>query len=262
MIQALGAIAGLAGKGLDAWISSKNAAKNIKYQKQFAQHGISWKVADAKAAGLHPLAALGANTTSFSPVSVGSNFGEAGQDISRAIQATQNSAERESGAQGMLAKLQIQRAGLENQILASQLAKMNQPAQPPGAPTTIEQRLLDGQGNAPLNSKINEKPLERMGTMPGDPSKEAGAVASTGFLKTPTGMEPVKSKDATDRLEDDTIGNLTWSLKNRLYPFLGFNQRPPPLTEDMKKKGQKWVFNPIMMEYQKMKPRLGGWVHW
>lgn len=40
---------------------------NYNAQKEFAQMGIRWKVADAKAAGIHPLYALGANTVSFSP---------------------------------------------------------------------------------------------------------------------------------------------------------------------------------------------------
>jgi len=30
------------------------AAQNIALQKEFAQSGIQWKVADAKAAGVHP----------------------------------------------------------------------------------------------------------------------------------------------------------------------------------------------------------------
>lgn len=41
---------------------------NIDYQEKFAKEGIQWKVADAKKAGLHPLAALGASTNSFTPV--------------------------------------------------------------------------------------------------------------------------------------------------------------------------------------------------
>jgi hypothetical protein len=53
-------------------------AQNVAYQKEFAQKGVQWKVEDAKKAGLHPLYALGANTTSFSPVPVtGSATGDA-----------------------------------------------------------------------------------------------------------------------------------------------------------------------------------------
>lgn len=42
-------------------------AENIAYQKEFAKHGIQWRVEDAKNAGIHPLAAIGAQTTSFTP---------------------------------------------------------------------------------------------------------------------------------------------------------------------------------------------------
>lgn len=57
-------------------------------QKEFAQMGIRWKVEDAKAAGLHPLAALGANTLNYSPQHIGATdygLSNMGQDISRAL---------------------------------------------------------------------------------------------------------------------------------------------------------------------------------
>lgn len=63
--------------------------ENIKAQKEFAQHGISWKVKDAIDAGLHPLAALGAQTTSFSPSSIAPDYsymekmGQSGRDIAK-----------------------------------------------------------------------------------------------------------------------------------------------------------------------------------
>jgi len=41
--------------------------QNIQLQKDFAQHGIRWRVEDAKAAGIHPLAAVGAAGASYSP---------------------------------------------------------------------------------------------------------------------------------------------------------------------------------------------------
>ena len=44
---------------------------NYAHQKEFAQNGIRWKVEDAKAAGIHPLFALGAQGATFSPISVG-----------------------------------------------------------------------------------------------------------------------------------------------------------------------------------------------
>jgi hypothetical protein len=72
--------------------------EQMAMQREFAQMGIRWKVHDAQKAGLHPLAALGANTMSFNPVSVGNApYHEAipqGQDISRGIQSMWTMAER------------------------------------------------------------------------------------------------------------------------------------------------------------------------
>lgn len=40
---------------------------NIDAQREFAQHGVSWRVQDAKAAGLHPLFGAGLSGSTFSP---------------------------------------------------------------------------------------------------------------------------------------------------------------------------------------------------
>lgn len=115
------------------------ARENIALQKQFAQEGVRWKVEDAKAAGIHPLYALGANTTSFSPVSVGavadSSLGNAmaaaGQDLSRAINTGRTNNERVTAFDATVQKLQLQKMGLENDLLASQIAKLRQTSNPP-----------------------------------------------------------------------------------------------------------------------------------
>lgn len=77
----------LAGKmGTDS--QEKANRENIAFQKEFAQHGIKWRVQDAEDAGIHPLAALGAQTTSFSPSSVGGDYSyidKMGQDISKLV---------------------------------------------------------------------------------------------------------------------------------------------------------------------------------
>lgn len=54
--------------------------KNANLQRQFAKMGIRWRVADAKAAGLHPLAALGSSGASGSPITVG--MPDSGQGVS------------------------------------------------------------------------------------------------------------------------------------------------------------------------------------
>lgn len=79
-------------------IYDKAAKANIQYQKEFAQHGLRWRVDDAKAAGIHPLAAMGASTAQFTP-QINTDrpefdFQRAGQDLGRAITANWTKPER------------------------------------------------------------------------------------------------------------------------------------------------------------------------
>lgn len=80
--------------------NEKAADRAYRQQKEFAQMGIRWRVEDAKAAGLHPLYALGAQPLQFSPTfamdSVGPAIQQAGQSISRAVGAQANSLERQA----------------------------------------------------------------------------------------------------------------------------------------------------------------------
>lgn len=88
--------------------AEKATRAQLAAQKEFAQHGVRWRVEDAKAAGLHPLYALGANVPSYSPVSVQDPMGEAisqaGQNIGRAVSSSMTSHER------MMADLAVQQA--------------------------------------------------------------------------------------------------------------------------------------------------------
>lgn len=107
---------------------ANTAAANQEYerQKEFARMGIRWKVEDAKAAGLHPLFALGAQTSSYSPVAVqdsrGPALAEAGQNISRAIAAVATPAEREMAR---LAMRQAQNAVTQGDLSNEQLRLQN-----------------------------------------------------------------------------------------------------------------------------------------
>ncbi|UYD39207.1 MAG: hypothetical protein [Wigfec virus K19_143] len=128
----LGKLIGPVSKLVGGFLGSKAADKNIKLQKQFAKNAIQWKVNDAKAAGIHPLYALGAQTTSFSPVSVGMDMPTAladmGQDVSRAVAAGSSNAERQ------LTALQLERGGLENELLRTQIMKLKSAQVGPALP--------------------------------------------------------------------------------------------------------------------------------
>lgn len=141
--------ASLIGAGVNYLTAKQNRDKqsdiaqaNIAQQREFAQHGVRWKVEDAKRAGIHPLFALGASTNSFSPVSVGSGsdssvgdaIASAGQNIGRAAQAGMTQGERQkSQAMDLLV---LEKAGLENELLRTQILQLKKPpGQPPAMPT-------------------------------------------------------------------------------------------------------------------------------
>lgn len=113
--------ASLAGGSMSNDANSKMSMRQARLQKEFAQHGIRWRVADAKAAGLHPLYALGAQLPTYQPSfamdSMGPALAQAGQDIGRAMAAQETQEERNARAlAGKLLESQIRetdaRAGL------------------------------------------------------------------------------------------------------------------------------------------------------
>lgn len=117
----LGAILGAAGSALSGFLGKSAADKQADLQKTFAKNAIQWKVKDAQKAGIHPLYALGANTVSYSPVSVGQpDLGAMGQDIGSAIDRVSAPTDKVGGQLGALA---LERAGLENDLLRAQIAR-------------------------------------------------------------------------------------------------------------------------------------------
>ncbi|QXP44214.1 MAG: DNA pilot protein [Arizlama microvirus] len=162
--------ASLAGGLLSRKSANDSADQNVKMQREFAQKGIQWKVADAKKAGLHPLAALGAQTTSFSPVSISDGMGAAvsnmGQDISRAMYANADNATRQTSKE--LAALALERGGLENELLRAQIAKLNGQVGPPPTAYPVDA------GAVLTRDLVELKPSEVVSARSGEPHIEAG----------------------------------------------------------------------------------------
>lgn len=237
----------------DANESNQNInAQNIALQKEFAQHGIRWKVQDAQAAGIHPLVGLGAQTSSFSPVSIGQepNFAmgnaisNSGQDISRAISATRTADERalsQLSIQG--AQLDLEGKALDNQIKNSQLQKLN--AVGPSFPSASG-NFISGQGNS--GRAIVEKPLERTASLPGSPQAEPGAIPDVGWAKTATGLVPIPSADVKQRIEDNMPHEWAHFIRNNVSP----DTRPPDSAAPRDASGWKW--NQTKMEWQPFYP--------
>lgn len=148
------------GAGIGAAANIWNNNKQTKIQKQFAQQGIQWKVADAKKAGIHPLAALGAQTTAYSPQSLqlGSTLSDAGQSVDNAIHRSTDHQTRVMG------ELQLEKAGLENEYLRAQILSIrnNRTGMPPALmsnrrPTGPTASLRSGEaGTLPTDLTIDD----------------------------------------------------------------------------------------------------------
>lgn len=234
-------------------------AQNIALQKEFAQNAIQWKAADAQKAGIHPLYALGANTVSFSPVSVGAtassagdNFRAMGQDLSRGIMATGTAAQRSQAAAVQVTELGMEREKLTNDLLRAQIASVNARTQkdqvgPPFPTIDGTNFMVPGQVDSGL---VKPKALE---VAPGDPSapyQEGGSITDTGFARTRTGYWPIPSKDVKERIEDNFPYELEHYVRNRLVPSLGGHMNshlrepfPPPA-------GKEWFYHYGLGEYQ------------
>ena len=264
---AVGGVAGLISSGQ----SQANAAKlnqlNYEHQKEFAQNGIRWKVADAKAAGLHPLAALGASTAQYTPATaIGDSpdwsfLADAGQSIGRAVDAKRTQQERveQQQKQDAAFALKAENQKAENDLIRAQTASIQQdmalrqakaseqavrtqqqvPAMPSLAP---DGSLMPGQGNATSPGGIESKPAEIVVNEPGRPGQERGSVSELGFTRTNDGgYAPVMSKDAKDRLDDDFIGSSLWHLRNSLPAAFDAERVMPP--RSWLPKGSEWRFD-------------------
>lgn len=126
----VGGLIGLAGDILGGFFGRENQKDQEAFQREFAQHGIRWRVEDAKAAGVHPLYALGAQVTPYTPVvsnPVGDALSSAGQNLGRAVAAQQTAAERAQEALGLqLLQSQIAESDARRELYASEAARNRQ----------------------------------------------------------------------------------------------------------------------------------------
>lgn len=224
--------------------------KNAALQTQFAKKGIRWRVADAKAAGLHPLAALGGGGAQFTPL--GQAFVEdpnpvplaesMGQNISRAVQATMTRDERmKTKAQ----ELELENMSLHNDLLRSQVLASQREAIGPPLPSAVDASIIPGQGNAYV-----VKPAEAVASSPGRPAQEAGAISSYGFARTPTGLSVVQSADAKQRTEDDLMAQVEWAVRNKFIPALSGLPAPDSRQYPLPRGFKKWKWDPWAQEFR------------
>jgi len=237
--------------------NARQANMNREMQEKFAQHGIRWKVEDAKAAGIHPLYALGASTHSFNPVGVGAvgpgadnvgpAIGQMGQDISRAVNSTKTEDEKTiTSLQIAGLKADLQGKEIDNAVRAKALSNVG-PSSPsfPGS-----DNFIPGQGNSNRQNKtlVIEKPLEKTVSQPGRLSQEAGWRPDVSFARTDTGLTPMVPESLSESLEDDIIGKLMWRFRNQLAPNI--SGRGAPAKSQLPRGEKEWHWNYASQEWR------------
>lgn len=247
--------------------NKKAAELQYKQQKEFAQSGIQWKTEDAKKAGIHPLYAMGANTVSYSPQSVGgadySHISDAGQNIGRAIDATRSGPAR--GVATALTAIQMEGLQLDNDIkratLNSALATARQPGNSPGLPSatqTAGATGITGQGNTPQTdgpSIEHSKKISPVNT--GQTSAEFAQVPEVQYARTKTGWAPTMPQQLSESYENDWIGGWQWQYRNKYAPSLESQKYYNPPAHVKLPLGTQWTYNPAVGEWQIVRSQQG-----
>lgn len=194
----------------------------VDVQKQFARTAIQWRVEDALRSGIHPLYAIGAPAVSFSPVSVGGSDGPSpgerfqafGQNLERAVSATQNSGERTNSR---LMALSLERGELENTLLRTQIASQMARLQSDqvGPPMAGSNYTMPGQ----TSSGVLVNPSETTTVGPDASIERAVGPANKLFLNRDGTLSVWPSKEAKESIEDSWY-EYEHMWRNRVLPYL------------------------------------------
>lgn len=255
------------------------AKRNMAMQKEFAKSGIGWKVKDAQKAGIHPLYALGAQTLSFNPVSVGldtavsqapqyqggsavpdySGLADAGQNIGRAIDQGLSMAGSMESLQLGLAQAQVEGAMLDNDIKRTQLASAlvtNATSVGPRMGSYSGDPFDGASGDAiRLTQPTIQRQTRRDVADPRAPHNIPGSGPSVGYIQNATGgYEPIMPPELAESYESDWIGSLGWQIRNRLLPNI-INMPPPKLGRPGSGEVTRW--NVDKQQWEVVKPYTG-----
>lgn len=249
---AIGGLGGFFGGKSKAKAARKAEERNYQRQKEFAQNSIQWTVADAKKAGINPIFAVGGGAHAFQPVSMETTspaaeaISGASAGIERALQAPMNGKQRATRIVRKQQELTLENMGLQNDLLRSQIRLANQPGTPPASP--VNARWLSGHaGQGDTQALVKDAPLARTAANPVARHSEPGAITDLGYARTVTGgYSPVPSKDMKERLEDNALIEIPWSIRNGLLPMFNPKYFSPPFKAP---KGKKWEFSIMRNEY-------------
>lgn len=235
------------------------AREQFDFQKNAAQMGVRWRTEDAKAAGIHPLYAIGAPSFNPSPINVGPTisgdqergpdyggaFARMGQGLERAYMATRTKEERQMTIEDIILREQnLERSALSNDLIRAQIASI------------VSRTQRDQVGPpfpTPVTAATNQaeiKPNEITSSQGDVPHAAAGPVApQLQWRQAPDGSvygTPEKN------LQMDDMGSPGWlpfMYRNHILPFareyLGVdNQYAAPPRSMLPPGATKWTKQP------------------
>lgn len=233
---------GLIGKSSD----KKAANKAYKRQKEFAQNALSWKVTDAKNAGLHPLFALGGGSASYQPSfmagqdPMGTAVSDSAQQLGQAY--AQSKTPPPGTPVGAMGRAQLRAVNAQAQrdeaAAIRDLSAARRSAQ--AANHTQDTPLMTGDGTVPAGM-VKAKAVEQLSAQKKDPTTMAGK--GTGFQEIVIGKRPdgtlrtmkvVRSEDPAEGMEGmgalalsvlKNLGVLDWQDYNPLGPYMRLGKR-------------------------------------
>lgn len=260
---AIGAVGSLAGGFLQSQgqQSANRLAEaqfdfNARRQDEYMHNAVLYRVNDAKRAGIHPLAALGASLHSPSPISVGggipdtgigSGLAQAGQDIGRAVSSMKTEDAKVRAYRDAISAASLTKVEAEIDYIRSMTAR-NLQLSSPSIPRAgvVQERMIPGQGNAPLNvpmSWINPG-------SEGAPVSEK-VVPDVSHSSTKHGEYPVPHKATKDLIEDNFWHQSAHFFRNNILPYFDRSAHTPPRALP---DGYRWKFSPIWGYYPQRIP--------
>lgn len=267
---ALGAAAAVGGSIYGTYSSIKRQKKAMKFAKRLAKKQIRWRVADAKAAGLHPLAALGISPASGPgiPAADTSGYSEAGMAVDRALREIPDKHEKLMNRLELQnARAELDRKRLVNVGLQQEIEEVERNKTP-----VVDERgvLIQGQGDAMPSGKIGYPPgvlfQSVVRNVQKQPGLEAGDTAGEQSYEVPTLTGPARiaapSQPFSEPVESSWHTQLQYGLVKGLDMASAFRAYIAPWSDNARvvrnrlrkyrdthlrkaRKGFSWQYDPL-----------------
>lgn len=241
-----------------------STSQTNKAAKTAATHAIQWRVQDAKKAGISPIYALGASGATMGPTAVAdfSGLAQAGQDLTAARVRAMDRNERRDAAlaalkvtpeQRLANQLALKHADLENQLLASQIARLQHDQVGPSSPMVMGS-MSPGGGS----QRVRPRPAEPVINSPNNNAREAGVITDYGYAATDRGgLSVTLSDDMYQRVQDNLPQELQWAWRNQVMPAIGGHRPPDPREFPLPRGTDRWRWSALNQEFFPYNSRSG-----